>query len=429
MNLWDQTTAKVFLVPGSILLFLLVLLDYKLAAISASVLVFYYIATFAAGLILAWRFHSTRILFLLTILVLSERTIALSPRLGDQGFAAISILLPLNFLALSFVRERGFTAPAIAARSIPIFLQAVFVALMCRPDHAAEARLLQFALVHRHWPAWIKIPQLGLLAFLLSLSVLVLRFVLYRKPVESGCFWALLLTCRALQLGGTGKPASVYFATAALVLVAAVIETSYLMAYHDELTGLPARRAFNQAVLELGEHYAIAVVDVDHFKRFNDTFGHDIGDEVLRMVASRLAKVTGGGKAYRCGGEEFSVVFPSKSARDAMEHLELLRQSIEGSRFRVRGRLDRRKTPRGPDRRRIAIKRRSRALATRRAFQRPGGNVSVTVSIGVAEPSTKNHLVDQVIKAADQALYRAKERGRNRVVMDTPEQARSAAHA
>ncbi|PYY09428.1 MAG: GGDEF domain-containing protein [Acidobacteria bacterium] len=425
MDLWNQTTIKVFLVPGSILLLTLVLLDYKLASIAASVVIFYYLASFAAGLILAWRFHSTRILFLLTILALCERTIALSPRVADKGFAPISILLPLNFVVLAFIREKGFTTPAVASRSVLIFLQSVFLGLVCRPEHAAAARLLQCTLLNRHWPAWIKIPQLGVLAFLLCLGVLLLRFVLYRKPVESGFFWALLLTSRALQLGGTGKPATAYFATAALVLVASVVETSYLMAYHDELTGLPARRAFNQAVLELGEHYAIAVVDVDHFKRFNDTFGHDIGDEVLRMVASRLAKVTGGGKAYRCGGEEFSVIFPGKSARDAMEHLEFLRQTIAASRFRVRGR-DRRKTPRGSDRRRIAIKRRSRA-ATRRAFQRPGGNVSVTVSIGVAEPSTKNHLVDQVIKAADQALYRAKERGRNRVVMDTSEQARSAA--
>ncbi|HYL13281.1 MAG TPA: GGDEF domain-containing protein [Terriglobales bacterium] len=420
--------------PGSILLSVLVLLEISHVTIPTSVVVFYYVATVAFGLLLAWRFHSTRILFVLTVLVLCEQPMAylsakhaLSAASAQNAFAAISILLPLNFVALAFVREKGFTAPAIASRCIFIFLQSVFVVLMCRSDHAAEARLLQFTVLNRHWLEGIKIPQLGLLAFLLSLGVLILRFVLYHKPVESGFFWALLLTLTALHSGGTGKTATVYFATAALVLVASVIETSYLMAYHDELTGLPVRRAFNQAVLGLGEHYSIAVVDVDHFKRFNDTYGHDIGDEVLCMVASRLSKVTGGGKAYRCGGEEFSVVFTDKSARDAFDHLELLRQSIEESRFRVRGGVDRRKRSRGRDRRQIAI-RRSR-MRNRNNFRRAGGNVAVTVSIGVAEPSTKNHDVEQVIKAADQALYRAKERGRNRVVMDTPEQARSAAHA
>jgi GGDEF domain-containing protein len=427
LDLWNQATIKVFLVTSSIRSLLPALQHSWTMAIPGSVVTFYYVATVAAGLILAWRFHSARILFLLTTLVLCERVITVYIPQTDKGFATICVLLPLNFVVLAFLRERGFTGPAVASRITFILSQSVFVALIRRPDHIAQANFFQFTLLHHHWPNWIKVPQLGVLAFLLSLAVLLLRFVLYRKPVESGFIWALLLTFLGLQSLAMGKTATVYFATAALVLVASVIETSYLMAYHDELTGLPARRAFNQAILELGERYAIAVVDVDHFKRFNDAYGHDIGDEVLRMVASRLTKVTGGGKAYRCGGEEFSVIFPDRSARDASDHLELLRQIIEASRFRVRGGVDRRRKPRGPDRRKIAI-RRSR-MRNRNNFRKAGGHVAVTVSIGVAEPSTKNHEVDQVIKAADQALYRAKERGRNRVVMDTPEQARSAAHA
>ena len=185
------------------------------------------------------------------------------------------------------------------------------------------------------------------------------------------------------------------------------------MAYHDELTGLPGRRAFNELLLALEQQYAIAIVDVDHFKKFNDTYGHETGDEVLRMVASRLSAVTGGGKAFRCGGEEFAVVFPLKSAKDAFEHLECLRQTIESSAFKIRGRLDRRKVPRSPVDRRQSGKKKSRRTTPRR-----GDEVSVTVSIGVAEPSTKNHKVDQVISAADKALYRAKEGGRNRVEVD-----------
>jgi diguanylate cyclase (GGDEF)-like protein len=198
------------------------------------------------------------------------------------------------------------------------------------------------------------------------------------------------------------------------VLVAAVVETSYFMAYHDELTTLPGRRAFNELLLSLEDRYAIAIVDVDHFKKFNDTYGHETGDHVLRMVASRLAEVTGGGKAFRCGGEEFAIVFSRVSAKDALEHLELARLSIEASSFKVRGALDRRKTPRDGERRQGTGKQR------RKSAGRAGDEVSVTVSIGVAEPSTKNRKVDQVIEAADKALYRAKEGGRNRVELDTP---------
>ena len=131
------------------------------------------------------------------------------------------------------------------------------------------------------------------------------------------------------------------------------------------------------------------------------------------MVASRLAAVTGEGKTFRCGGEEFAIVFPQKSARDALEHLETLRETVASSACKVRGQLDRRKLPRGPDDRRQAAKKKARKVRVIRA-----GEVTVTVSIGVAEPSTKNHQVDQVIAAADKALYRAKEGGRNRVELD-----------
>ena len=99
-----------------------------------------------------------------------------------------------------------------------------------------------------------------------------------------------------------------------------MIENSYLLAYHDELTTLPSRRAFNDAMMRLQPPYSIAVVDIDHFKKFNDTYGHDTGDvQVLRLVASKLSLVTGGGNAYRCGGEEFTILFPGKRRDEVVE--------------------------------------------------------------------------------------------------------------
>ncbi len=110
-----------------------------------------------------------------------------------------------------------------------------------------------------------------------------------------------------------------------------------MLAYFDELTGIRGRRGFNEALLSLDQQYSIAIVDIDHFKKFNDTYGHDVGDQVLCMVAARISKVDGGGQAFRCGGEEFAVIFRGVSAKDAFEHLEMLRQLIEQSVFRVRG--------------------------------------------------------------------------------------------
>src|SRR5208282_2380883 len=101
--------------------------------------------------------------------------------------------------------------------------------------------------------------------------------------------------------------------------------------------------------------YSIAMVDIDHFKRCNDTYGHDTGDQALRLVASKLARVSGGGQAYRCGGEEFAILFPGRTTADVLGHLEDLRAAIEASSLRLRG-PDRRQLARGPDRRNPAAR-------------------------------------------------------------------------
>jgi GGDEF domain-containing protein len=189
-----------------------------------------------------------------------------------------------------------------------------------------------------------------------------------------------------------------------------------LLAYHDELTTLPSRRAFNDALLRLKSPYSIAVVDIDHFKRFNDTYGHDTGDQVLRMVATNLGSVTGGGKAYRCGGEEFNILFPGKTTAEVLPHLEKLRVTVAKSEFRMRGN-DRRQLPRGPDRRNQRNRARARKgdAIRRLAEGKPSSVLSVTISIGVATAAAERSSPETVLESADKALYRAKANGRNRV--------------
>jgi GGDEF domain-containing protein len=172
------------------------------------------------------------------------------------------------------------------------------------------------------------------------------------------------------------------------------------MAFCDDLTGLPSRRALNEDLRGMGRRYALAMVDVDHFKKFNDTHGHDVGDQVLRMVAFRILKVAGGGRAYRYGGEEFTIIFPGKDSKDALTHLEALRKEI----------ADYRMTLRGPDR-----PANDDAGRNRRAGRGADRTVSVTVSMGLAEAGEGGVTPEQVLKAADSALYRAKSKGRNQV--------------
>ena len=420
MDLNSLPSFKSFVLPGgAILLGTALLLHTGLITLSPAAVDSYYAAAFGAGIVLAWRFHSTRVALMLATLFLSERALMFfsggHPWIGIAGrtaFGLIALLLPLNFLLFSFLEERGFSAPALGARLVVIFVQSVIVAAMCRPDRTKESVWLNVRLVDQHWLPGSKLPQLALLAFALALLWSLARFVAYRKPVESGFLWSLLATVAALHFGGVGKIPTAYLGTAALILLAAVIETSYLMAYHDELTGVPARRAFNDALLALEPPYAVTVVDIDHFKKFNDTYGHETGDHVLRLVAARLARVSGGGKTFRCGGEEFSIIFAGLGVKEAAEHLELLRESIERSRFRVRTLQDRRSTPRGPDRRKTATGKKQKR--TRPAVE-AGCEVTVTVSMGVAEATTRDEEVSQVIRKADQALYRAKANGRNRI--------------
>ena len=146
----------------------------------------------------------------------------------------------------------------------------------------------------------------------------------------------------------------------------------------------------------------------DHFKRFNDQHGHDIGDQVLRLVGSCLGKVTGGGRAFRYGGEEFAIVFPAKDRDHAYGHLEVLRKTIEETDFTVR-RLVRRR------RQSEATKRKKKKTTKKATTKKPTVKLSLTVSIGVAERNEKNPTDEAVVKAADQALFRAKKKGRNRV--------------
>jgi len=189
-------------------------------------------------------------------------------------------------------------------------------------------------------------------------------------------------------------------AAAALILVIAIIQDSHNMAFRDDLTKLPSRRALNEQLPCLGSRYAIAMVDVDHFKHFNDNYGHDVGDQVLKMIASKLMDVTGRGRTFRYGGEEFTIIFPGKGVEEAAQHLEKLRQVVAEYQMYLRDNDRPKDDGRGKG---------------RRSNKRPERYVSVTVSIGVAEAGGRLSTPHEVIKAADEALYKAKNKGRNQV--------------
>ena len=173
-------------------------------------------------------------------------------------------------------------------------------------------------------------------------------------------------------------------------------------ANRDSLTGLANHghfwstlgREFERAYRH-GRSISVALLDIDHFKRFNDTYGHDVGDQLLRMVGFKLAALTGGGTAFRYGGEEFTLLFRGKHPDQAMPHIEAVWKSIHSTPFTIRvlgPRTEPRKSEPAPE-------------------TRERQKVRVTVSIGVAGSRAPR----EVVAEADGALYRAKDAGRNRI--------------
>jgi diguanylate cyclase (GGDEF)-like protein len=247
--------------------------------------------------------------------------------------------------------------------------------------------------------AWLWLPLAGWASFLVAAIVLLALVFLRRTKVEQGLFWALAAVFLGLYSIDRPQALTFYWGAAGLVLVLAVLEHGYEIAYRDELTGLPGRRAFTNAMGQLGGTYAIAMCDVDHFKRFNDTYGHEAGDQLLKAVAGELSQVGGGGRAFRYGGEEFLVVFRGRTALEARPYAESLRRAIADTRMAADS------SPRA-----------DRAISGDSA---PAVDpMGISVSIGIGEKSKRHSTPELVLEAADTALYRAKEAGRNCVRLE-----------
>ena len=352
--------------------------------------------TLAATALLAWRIEHTRVVLLALTLAAADPALRLTagPPHAVAVAAAVAVLLPPTLAAIAWLSERGPLGSRLAWTAASLGLEAVLVALLCQPEAAAAAAGL--TRTFGALPSWIGLPRAAVLTAALALVVALARVIGTRSPLEAGALWAVVAGVLAVNDPRDAR-ASLLLAAGAVALVVSLVESSYAIAYADVLTGLPARRALNEALGQLDGTYAIAMVDIDHFKRFNDTYGHDVGDELLRMVGARLASVGGGGRAFRYGGEEFAVIFDGTKAADALPVLEALRSSVASTGFALRARA----RPRGD------------AGAARRRGA-PARTVSVSVSIGVAQ-SRKHATPRAVVDAADAALYRAKRAGRNRV--------------
>lgn len=314
-------------------------------------------------------------------------------------YALIGMLVPLGLTLIAMATERGVRHWH-TARLALVTPALLLFGLLLYGDEPARAQQLAAWFPAKPVPGYV-LSWGASTAFAAALAAMLAFGLLSQERLESSLIGALLCVFSALAFFHVPLVSTVMFATAAIILVAGLLQRSYAMAYRDELTGLLGRRALEERLAALGPRYTIALLDVDHFKQFNDRHGHKAGDEALKMVAARLSEVTGGGVPYRYGGEEFCVVFPRRGLDDCIDHLEALRRAIESYPLTLRDRVHR------PDD--------DEEAAHHRGETRAAAPVHLSASIGLAEPETQQDTPEEVMKIADKALYAAKDAGRNRL--------------
>jgi len=352
----------------------------------------------AVGVLMSLYLRHSRILFALLLLALADRALlhlaggsAASADVGRIMFNAVALLLPLNLLALSLITERRLLISREVARLVLIFMQVFFVSWIGLPENAEIAASLESLFFDPRYTTWTPLAQPALVAFGAALALQTARFAAHRNPVDRGFFWALVSAFISLHGTRLGWSPTNYLATAGLILIIAAYAEVYRSTYYDELTGLRGRVALDQALFNLGSRYVIALIDIDHMKHINSAHGYPAGDQILRMVATKIAAMPGDGETFRDDHNKFVVVFPGKPATDVAFHLEGLRKAVETSPV----------TP--PTRRRL--------------FRKPVAptNIPVTISVGIAERDERRTTPEQVVKSAEVALARAKSVGGNQV--------------
>ncbi len=364
--------------------------------------------------LLGWQINQTRIfwsavfLFAFYWFLLNPGAILHTPWMRMAAFQIIGTAFPLALCVLFLIKESRLWSDKSLARLL-LFLFP-FVLFLCMAKWTPD--VFYKILYWNPSPTAADLSRLpNLTGFTLFVFLLVVFFIpdLKIQPflVSLAAALAPFLVAVQTSLGavqtGTGLTEFniiVSYTALTAILLHSILHMYWKKVYVDILTGVPNRQALDERLHTLTRNFSLAMVDIDHFKKFNDSFGHAEGDNALRMVAQHLEEHLGF-RVYRYGGEEFCVVFEEEDFPKAVEMMDKARASLETRKFRLR----RQKRQKGE----VAD------FFTRKPTP-PGKGVTITISVGVASAGKKLGTYEEVIKQADQALYQAKDKGRNRVV-------------
>lgn len=372
-------------------------------------LLIYFILFISLGL--SWIFNNNREFIQLVIITFCYWSITqflfIQPELLNTHqqallFASVTLFLPINFAVFSFLKERGIVNLYGLKRFTFVASQVLLVGLLIRyPDSFISIQMKQLfmlKLIPDLPGSTSHIPHISVIAFIITALILAFNIIHRSSILQSGVFGAFILIFMGLVNIDNQDEFRIFLIMAASIFCIAIIIHSYTLAFLDELTGLPTRRSLKQYLMSLGDNYCLAMLDVDHFKNVNDTYGHDVGDQVLRKLAAHLKHAPGGTRAFRYGGEEFILVFNNKTLEEAAEFSETLREQIANDPFNLRGKNRPKQKP--------------ESTKTRSNTQQ----LRFTVSLGLAEHRQHHKNPFDTLKTADKALYSAKKKGRNCLV-------------
>ena len=317
---------------------------------------------------------------------------------AGQVFGIISLCLPVLLMLFIILPDTGWRHPAflVLVAFISIFALIIISLFQWQPMWFAQ---LMPEMGESDFLG-LKISTTAGLLFMIALLMGVALPLLQHEQLDTSLPSCILFSFITMSWFELAHISAIMFSAAGLLLIINQTHSLLNMVYRDELTQIPNRRALMRDERSMGNHYSLAMVDVDHFKKVNDNYGHDVGDQVLKAVAAKLRKVSGGGKAYRFGGEEFCLLFRGRKSEQVLDFLEELRREIADYDMTARDKKSRPRIQKSGEKKRGASRRE--------------GNIRVTVSMGLADSEDALHF-EGVLKAADSALYRAKEGGRNQI--------------
>ena len=341
-------------------------------------------------------------LLCLFLLIQNQLQSSLSQPANFVLFSCLSLLFPLLQLFINFIPERGLSSRWLI-RHLPVIVSGYLFFWVAAQNHLLSDWFdgLPMGLIQMYSDPYL-LSQWAVSLFAVT-TLLGLIILWFRATLADACLVIITVTIAAMLALFSESSISVLCCTLGLVLILfTVLFNSYSMAFIDELTGLPGRRALENTLRSAGRHYTLGMVDIDHFKKFNDTYGHDVGDQVLKMVASQMKQAARGATVFRYGGEEFTIVFKGMDEVRAIEIAEKVRTTIAAYPMRIR------------DKNRPENEKQGRQLRQRSG--RSEDTAEVTISIGLCEKTRAHKDSQAVIKQADEALYLAKRQGRNRSV-------------